>query len=165
MILVCMSNSQVTIMFNQFSSVAQSCLTLWTPWTAAGRPPCPSPTPGAYSNSCLSLWWCHPPISSSVIPFPSHLQYFPSIRVCSNESVLHIRWPKYCSFSFSISPSNEYLGLGLTTWISLHPLPTTKEKTLHMDITRWSIPKSDWLHSLQQKMEKLYTVSKNKTGG
>ena len=45
-----------------------------------------------------------------------------------------------------------------------HPLPTTQEKTLHMDITRWSILKSDWLYSLQPKMEKLYTVSKNKTG-
>ena len=47
---------------------------------------------------------------------------------------------------------------------SKHPLPTTQEKTLHMDITRWSIPKSDWLYSLQPNMEKLYTVSKNKTG-
>ena len=45
---------------------------------------------------------------------------------------------------------------------SKHPLPTTQEKTLHMDITRWSTPKSDWLYSLQQKMEKLYTVNKNK---
>ena len=47
---------------------------------------------------------------------------------------------------------------------SKHPLPTTQEKTLHMDITRWSTLKSDWLYSLQPKMEKLYTVSKNKTG-
>ena len=46
---------------------------------------------------------------------------------------------------------------------SKHPFPTTQEKTLHMDITRWPIPKSDWLYSLQPKMEKLYTVSKNKT--
>jgi len=45
-----------------------------------------------------------------------------------------------------------------------HPLPTTQEKTLYMDITRWSTPKSDWLYSLQPKMETLYTVSKNKTG-
>ena len=44
-----------------------------------------------------------------------------------------------------------------------HPLPTTQEKTLHMDITRWSISRSDWLYSLQLQMEKLYTVSKNKT--
>ena len=47
---------------------------------------------------------------------------------------------------------------------SKHPLPTTQEKTLHMDITRWLTPKSDWLYSLQPKMEKLYKVSKNKTG-
>ena len=47
---------------------------------------------------------------------------------------------------------------------SKHPLPTTQEKTLNMDITRWSTPKSDWLYSLQPKMEKLYTVRKNKTG-
>ena len=46
---------------------------------------------------------------------------------------------------------------------SQHPLPTTQEKTLHMDITRWSTPKSDWLYSLKPKMEKLYTVSENKT--
>ena len=44
-----------------------------------------------------------------------------------------------------------------------HSLPTTQEMTLHMDITRWTIPKSDWLYSLQPKMDKLYTVSKNKT--
>ena len=46
---------------------------------------------------------------------------------------------------------------------SKHPLPTIQEKTLHMDITRWSTPKSDWLYSLQPKMEKLSRVNKNKT--
>ena len=46
---------------------------------------------------------------------------------------------------------------------SKYPLPTTQEKTLHMDITRWSTPKSDRLYSLQPKMEKLYTVNENKT--
>ena len=45
-----------------------------------------------------------------------------------------------------------------------HPLPITQETTLYMDVIRWSISKSDWLYSLQLKMEKLYTVSKNKTG-
>ena len=45
-----------------------------------------------------------------------------------------------------------------------HPLPTTQEKTLHMDITRWSTLKSDWLYSLQPKMEKLWTVSKTRLG-
>ena len=47
---------------------------------------------------------------------------------------------------------------------SKHPLPTIQETILHIDITRWSIPKTDWLYSLQPKMEKFYTVSKNKTG-
>ena len=47
---------------------------------------------------------------------------------------------------------------------SKHPLSKTQVKTLHMDINRWSTSKSDWLYSLQPKMEKLYTVSKNKTG-
>ena len=47
---------------------------------------------------------------------------------------------------------------------SKHPFPTTEQTTLHMDITNWSIPKSDWLYSLQLKMEKLYIVTKNKTG-
>ena len=51
-----------------------------------------------------------------------------------------------------------------STGHSKHPLPTTQEKTLHMDITRWSTLKSDRLYSLQSKTEKLYTVSKNKTG-
>ena len=46
---------------------------------------------------------------------------------------------------------------------SKQPFPTTQEKTLHMDITRWSTPKSDWLYSLQPKIRKLYTVNKNKT--
>ena len=95
---------------HQFSSVTQSCPTLWPHGLQQTRLPCPSPTPRVYSNSCPVSQWCHPAISSSVIPFSSHLQSFPA-SVFSNESALHIRWPKYCSFSFSISPSNEYSGL------------------------------------------------------
>ena len=73
------------------------------------RPPCPSQTPGVYSNSCPSvmpsnhLILCCPLLLLPPIP--------PSIRVFSNESTLHMRWPKYWSFSFSISPSNENPGL------------------------------------------------------
>ena len=74
------------------------------------RPPCPSPTPRVYSNSCLLSQWYQPPISSCY-PLLLPPSIFPSIRVFSNESVLCIRWPKYWSFSFSISPSNEYPGL------------------------------------------------------
>ena len=75
------------------------------------RPPCPSPTPGVCSDSCPLIQWCHATISFSVAPFSSCLQSFPAIRVFSIESVLSIRWPKYWSFSFSISPSNKYSGL------------------------------------------------------
>ena len=74
------------------------------------RPPCPSPTPRVYSNVCPLSQWCHPTISSCC-PLPLPPSVFPSIRVFSNESVPRIRWPKYWSFSFTISPSNEYSGL------------------------------------------------------
>ena len=62
----------------QFSSVAQSCLTLWLYGLQHARLPCPSPTPGVYSNSSPSSQWCHPTISSSVITFSSCLQSFPA---------------------------------------------------------------------------------------
>ena len=64
----------------------------------------------------------------------------------------------WCSALFIVQLSHPYMTTGKI--ISL----TRQEKTLHMDITRWSTLKSDWLYSLQAKMEKLYTVSKNKTG-
>ena len=75
------------------------------------RPPCPSPTPRVYPNSCPLSWWCHPAISSSVVPFSSCPPIPPSIKVFSNESTLRMRWPKYWSFSFSIIPSKEIPGL------------------------------------------------------
>ena len=71
------------------------------------RPPYPSPTPRIYPNSCPLSQWCHPTISSSVIPFSSCPQSFPASGSFSNESALHIRWPKYWSFSFNISPSTR----------------------------------------------------------
>ena len=74
------------------------------------RLPCPSPTPRAYSNSCPLSEWCHPTISSSVVRF-SRLQSFPVSGSFPMSQFFTIRWPKYWSFSFSISPSNEYSGL------------------------------------------------------
>ena len=85
-----------------------SCIWLFvTPWHSAQQ--AALPTLGACSNSCLYSWWCHPTVSSSVFPF-SCLQSFPA-WFFSSESVLHIRWPKYWSFSFSIRSFNEYSGL------------------------------------------------------
>ena len=87
---------------------------LWPHGLQHARLTCPSLSPGVCENSCPNLcrWW-HPTISSSVFchPLLLLLSIFPSIRVSSNESSLCIRWPKYWSFSFSISPSSEYSGL------------------------------------------------------
>ena len=87
----------------------------------------PSSTPRTCSNSCPSHQWCHPTISSrcTLLLLPS---IFPSIRVFSNEKVLHIRWPKYWSVSFSISPSNEYSGL--VDWLDLLAVQETLESLL-----------------------------------
>ena len=82
-----------------------------TPWTTAHK----ASLSITNSQSLLKLMsisrWCHPTISSSVIPFSSGLQSFPAIRVFSNGLIHCIRWPKYWNFSFSISPSKEYSGL------------------------------------------------------
>ena len=83
---------------------------LWPHGLQHARLPCPSPTSRACSDSCPSCQWCHPTILSCH-PLLHLPLIFPSIRVFSNESVLYIRWPKYWSFSFSISPSNEHSGL------------------------------------------------------
>ena len=85
------------------------------------RLPYPSPTPGTCSNSCQSSRWCHPTISSSVVPFSSCLQSFPA-SVFSNESVLRIRWPDIgVSASASVLPMSiqDWFPLGWTGWISL----------------------------------------------
>ena len=101
-----------------------------TPWRHA-RPPCPSTTPGVYPNSCPLSRWCHPTISSSVVPFSSHRQSFPALGFFSNEAVLRIRWPKYWSFSFSISLSNEYSGLisFRIDWLDLLTVQGTQESS------------------------------------
>ena len=95
----------------QFSSVQFSCSVMsdsFQPHTLQHtRFPCSSPTPGVYPNSCPLSQWCHPTISPLLL-LPS---IFPSIRVFSSESALWIWWPKYWSFNFSISPSNEHSGL------------------------------------------------------
>ena len=73
--------------------------------------PCPSPTTIAYSNSCPLSRWCHPTISSSVIPFSSHLQSFPASGSFQMSQFFISGGQSIKSFSFSIRPSNEYSGL------------------------------------------------------
>ena len=96
-----------------FSSV-QLLSRVWlftTPWTAAVQASQTSSSPELYPSSCPLHQWCHPAISSSDALFFLLPLIFPSIRDFSNELSVHIRWLKYWSFSFTISPSSEYSGL------------------------------------------------------
>ena len=105
---------------------------------------CPSPTPRACSNSCLSKHFilCH------------HLLLLPSIfppSVFSNESVLHIRWPSYWSFSFSISPSNEYSGMisFRIDWFDLLAVQVTLKNLLQHHSSKASIHQFSTLFMVQ----------------
>ena len=108
------------------------------------RPPCPSPTPGVYPNPCpLSrlmpsshLILCRPLLLLPLI--------FPSIRVFSNESALRIRWPKYWSFSFNISSSNEHPGLVSfrKDWLDLLAVQGTLKSLLQYHSSKASILQS-----------------------
>ena len=92
----------------QFSHSVMS-YSLWPHGLQHTRPPCPSPTPGVYSRP-LSRW-CHPTSSSSVVPFSSCLQSFWASGSFPVSQFFALGDQKYWSFSFSISPSNEYSGL------------------------------------------------------
>ena len=106
------------------------------------RPPCPSPTPRACSNSCLSSWWIGPSnhliLCRPLLLLPS---IFPSIRVFSNEWALCIRWPKYWSFNFNISPTNEYSGLisFRMDWLDLLAVQGTLKSLLQHHSSKASI--------------------------
>ena len=98
------------------------------------RPPCPSPTPGAYSNSCPSWypWWCHPTISSCVVPFSSCLQSCPALGsfpvsqlfVSGGQSIRVSAWE-------SILPMNiqDWFPLGFTGWSSLQSKGLSQESS------------------------------------
>ena len=132
-------HSMVIIVNHQFSCSVESS-SLWPHGLQHTRPPCPSLTPGVYSNSCPLSQWCHPTISSSVVPFSSCPQSFPA-SVFSNESALCIRWPKYWSFSFNISPSNEHPGLisFRMDWLDLLAVQGTLKSLLQHHSSKASI--------------------------
>ena len=105
------------------------------------RPPCPSLTPGVYLNSCPLSQWYHPTISSSVVPFSSCLQSFPASGSFQMSQALRIRWPKYWSFSFNISPSNEHPGLisFKMDWLDLLAVQGTLKSLLQHHSSKASI--------------------------
>ena len=117
-------------------SVAKSCPTLSDPMDC--RPPCPSPTPGVYSLVSIESAMPSNHLCCPLLLLPS---IFPSIRVFSNESVLHIGWPKYWSFSFSIIPSNEYSGLisFRMDWLDLLAVQGTLKSLLQHHSSKASI--------------------------
>ena len=104
----------------QFSSVAQLCPTLQICGLQHARPPCPSPTPGDNSNSCPLSWWCHPTISSSVIPFSSCLHSF-SASGSFEMSQFFTLGGQNTGVSASVHPKNiqDWFPLGWPGWISL----------------------------------------------
>ena len=107
----------------QFSSVTHSCpLTLPPHEPQHVRPPCPSPTPGAYSNSSPLSRWCHPTLSSSVVPFSSCPQSFPTSESFQISQLFASSGQNIgVSASTSVLPMNtqDWFPLGWTGWISL----------------------------------------------
>ena len=124
----------------QFSHEVMS-TSLWSHGLWYARLPCPSPTPRACSNSCLSSWWCHPTISSSVIPFSCCLQSFPISGSFPTSQFFKSGDAKYWSFSFSISPSKEYSGLISFSmdWLDLFEVQGTLKSLLQDHSSKASI--------------------------
>ena len=97
---------------------------LWLRGLQHARPPCPSPTPGVYSNSCALSWWCHPTNSSSVVPFSSHLESFPASGSFQMSQLFASGGQSIgVSASASVLPMNtqDWSPLGCTGWISCSP--------------------------------------------
>ena len=120
-------------------SVTKSRLTLCNPMNC-GTPRFPSLSPRVCSNSCH---WISEPSNHLILCWPLLLlpSIFPSIGVFSKESVLHIRWPKYWSFSFNIGPSNEYSGLisFRIDWLDLLSVQGTFKSLLQHQSSKASI--------------------------
>ena len=105
------------------------------------RPPCPSLTPGAYSDSCPLSQWCHPTISSSIVPFFSRHQSFLASGPFQMSKFFPSGGQSIWSFSFSISPSNEYSGLisFRTDWLDLLAVQGTLKSLLQHHSSKASI--------------------------
>ena len=122
---------------------------LWPHGLQHARPTCLSPTPEVYSNSCPSSWWCHPTISSSIIPFSSRLQSFP-VSGSFPMSQLYASGGQSI-FSFNISPSNEYSGLisFRIDWLDLFAVQETLKSLLQHHSSKASILRSSAFFMVQ----------------
>jgi len=132
----CIHSDALVIQFNFFNSTtcfnflltlsvqfSRSVLSdsLWPHEPQHPRSPCPLTTPGVYPNLCPLTHWCHPTISSSVVPFSSCPQSFPASGSFQMSQLFALGGQSYSSFSFNISPSNEHLGLSCfrMNWLDL----------------------------------------------
>ena len=117
---MCILGFSFFIKFSRFGSVAQLCLTLQPHGLQHTKLPCPSPTPRVCSNSCPSSQWCHPAISSSIVPFSSCLQSIPASESFPM-SQFFASGGQSIGASASVLPVNiqDWFPLGLTGWISL----------------------------------------------
>ena len=114
-------NSDTAWLSVQFSRSVVSD-SLWPHESQHAGPPCPSPTPGVYSNSCPLSWWCHPAIPSSVVPFSSCPQSFPASGSFPMSQLFTSGGQSIgVSASASVLPMNtqDWSPLGWTGWISL----------------------------------------------
>ena len=126
---------------SQFSSVTESCLTLCNPvnCSISGLPVHHQLL--EFANSSPLSQWCHQTISSSVVPFSSCLHSFPASGSFQMSQLFAIRWPKYWSFSFNISPSNKHSGLisFRMDWLNLPEVQGTLRSLLQHHISKASI--------------------------
>ena len=124
-----------------FSSVVQSCLTLWPRGLQHARLPYPSPTPGTYSKSCPLSRWCHPTILSSLVPFSFRIQSFSASGSFPMSQFFTSGGQSIGSFSFSISPSSEYSGLisFKIDWLDLLAVQGTLKSLLQHHSSKASI--------------------------
>ena len=120
----------------QFNSVAQSCPTLWLHEPQDTRPPCPSPIPRVHPNPCPLCQWCHPTVSSSVVPFSSRSQSFPASG----------------SFQMSQLSASGGAGIGVSASASVPPMNTQE------------CPLISWLQSPSSAILELENICKSISG-
>ena len=139
---------------------------LWPHGLQHARLLCSSPSSRACSNACLLSQWCHPTVSSSLIlchPLLLLPSIFPANTVFSNELALCIRWPKYWSFSFRISPSNVYSGLisFRMDWFDLLAVQGTLKSILQHHSSKASILRHSLFYS--RTLTSIYDYWKNQS--
>ena len=133
---------------------------LWSHGVQDARPPCPSPTPRVYPNSCPLSRWCHPTITSSVVPFSSCPQSFPASGSFPVSQLLASDGQSIGIFSFNISPSNEHPGLisFRMGWLDLLAVQRTPKSLIQYHSSKVSILQRSTFFTVQISHPYMTTV-------